>query len=117
MSVQLAMFYGLGERNRILDAIRDNNAIYLTTLRSFAREYALRHGTVCIDDVRKMILDRGFPMPKDVDMKCGERVFGVVFNHRDFEAVGRKLSTRPERIHRAGANSSQIFIYQLRRTA
>jgi hypothetical protein len=114
MSTQMAMFYGLSERNRILDAIREDHSIYLTTLRSFAREHALQYGTVCIDDVRKMLIERDYPMPRDLCMKCGERVFGVVFSHRDFVPICQKPSTRPERIARAGVGSSQIWVYRLR---
>lgn len=112
MSLQIPFWYGVGEKDRILAAMRENHPIYLTTLRSFAREIALRSGRVCIDDIREMIAQRDFPMPKDIGIT--ERVFGVVFLAREFEPVGQVVSRREDFVKRVGRARSLITVYRLR---
>ena len=109
---QLALFDGVQERDRILAAMSENHRVYLTTLRSFAREYALRHGSVTIDDVRGLCAQRRFPMPSEIG--ADERVFGTVFRSSEFVAVGSRLSSREERIARSGRGSSHVTVYEVR---
>lgn len=116
MSAQLA-FFGLGERERILAAMRENCAIYLTALRSFAREIALRQGLVSIDDVRRLIAERDFPGAKELGLPAGERIYGTVFSGAEWVPVRQVLSSRPERVARSGRGSSYIWQYRLRGVA
>lgn len=114
MTTQTAFWFGVGEKDRILQSMSKNHSIYLETLRSFAREYCMRHGTVTIDDVRRIVGERGFPMPADIKCKSGDRIFGTVFRCGDFEKAGEMLSTRAERVKRSGPNSSVITVWKLK---
>jgi hypothetical protein len=113
MGVQIPMFYGIGERDRILAAMQENHALYLMTLRSFAREIAYRNGSVTVDDVRALVIEREFPMPNDIG--ADSRIFGCVLSGcKDFIVTGQRVSTRPERIMRAGVGASYISVYVLK---
>lgn len=114
-----SLFDAASERERIMRAMAENpqNKILLTTYRSFAREICYRKGEVCIDDVRALIKERDFPMPGELKLKSGERIFGHVFQCKEFEAIRKIESTRPERIARAGRGASGIFVYRLRSEA
>ena len=112
MAVQLAFFGGVTEKNRIIEAMREAHPVYLGTVRSFARLIAMRKGTVTIDDVRADLEARDFPLPKEIG--ADDRIFGALFTRKEFRAVGQVLTTRQERIDRAGKNSSYITQYKLR---
>ena len=112
MAVQLAFFGEITERNRIIAAMRDAHPVYLGTVRSFARLIAMRKGTVTIDDVRADLEARDFPLPSDIG--ADDRIFGALFTRKEFEAVGQVLTSRQERVARAGRNSSYITQYKLR---
>jgi hypothetical protein len=100
------------QRDRILEALQMNHRAYLTTLRSFARIHAMRHRTVTIDDVRAEIVRQDFFMP--AELKIDQRVFGTVFHCKDFELIGQIVSTRKDRVARAGTGASHITVYKLK---
>lgn len=112
MSVQLAFFSGLGERDRILSAMRENHSVYLNAIRSFARVIALKRGTVTIDDVREEIERQNFPMPSEIG--ADERVFGAVFSRSEFLPVGQCPTRRAEHAKRVGIARSNITVYKLK---
>lgn len=114
MSAQLALWYGADSRDRIIAALRANHHVYLTTLRSFAREHALRHGEVTIDDVRRIAALRDWPTPSEVGIRAGERIYGAVFAGQEWEPQRQVISSRPERIARSGRGSSYIWVYRLK---
>lgn len=111
MSAQLSMFAAVSERDRILAAMAANHRVYLESLRAFAREIALRHGEVCIDDVRAELGRRGYPMPRDIG--ADERLFGVVFRCKDFCAVGMRTTSRAAWAARIGRSRDCVMVYRL----
>lgn len=109
----MTLFEAAAERERAMARLMSNpkNAVFLNTCRSMAREICGRRGEVCIDDVRELLAQRGYEIPKDA------RVFGPVFRSKEFVPVRKIDSTRPERIARAGRGASGIWIYKLRSAA
>lgn len=112
MGRQMPLLYGADEKNRILEAFRQNHGIYLATVRSFARVHAMRHGTVTIDDVHEILHEKQFPTPEQVGVT--NRLFGALFCRSEFTVVGERTTRRAERVKRAGAGSSGIKVYRLR---
>lgn len=108
----MALLAAIGERDAILRALSENHRDYLTVLRSFAREHALRHGKVSIDDVRDAIEREGFPMPKDIG--ADERVFAGVFTRKEFEAIGVRKTRRADFAARVGVSRSMVTVYRLK---
>lgn len=116
MTTQLTMFNGVNERDRILAMMSENHKTYITALRSFAREIAYRSGSVTIDAVRAVMIERDFPTPKEIG--ADERIFGCVLSRcKDFVCRGQRLSSRPERVKRSGPGASYISVYELRSAA
>lgn len=115
MAEQLSLHGAWTERDRIIDALRQNHSAYLTTLRSFARVIALQRGIVTIDDVREEIARQDFFMPADIG--ADERVLGAVFTRREFEAIGQQPTRRSEWAARVGRARSNITVYRLRKDA
>ena len=107
----MAFFSAFTERERILESFASNHPVYLAALRAFAREIALRQGSVTIDDVRDRIDAESFPMPAEVGIDS--RILGTLFRSADFVAVGQRLTRRRERIARSGSGASLVCIYKL----
>ncbi len=110
MAVQLAFFDGVAEKNRILAAMRENHGVYLTALRSFARVIAMTNGSVTVDDVRAEMERRDYPMPHEIG--ADNRILGALFT-KEFRPIGQRVTTRQERIDRAGRGASYITVYTL----
>lgn len=115
MSVQLAMFEALSERDRILQAFAQNHPAYLAGLRAYARDIARRTGEVTIDEVRAAIERDGYPMPQDIG--CDARVFGTLFKTSEFRAIGMRRTTRSAWAARVGRSRDAVTVYALRDTA
>lgn len=115
MTAQLGFFDGLSERNRILTAMADKHAIYLNALRSFAREIALRVGSVTIDDVREEMERREFPMPSAIG--ADDRILGALFTRAEFQALRQIPTRRSEWAKRVGRARSFVTVYRLRGAA
>lgn len=112
MSEQLALLGAVAERDRIIAAFEANHATYLTAVRAFAREIAMRNGVVCIDDLRSELERRDFPMPREIG--CDERIFGAVFCKAEFRPIGQRRTMREAWAKRVGAGRSAVTIYKLR---
>jgi hypothetical protein len=113
MSHQLSFLEAREARDRILEKLAANHYDYLTALRSFAREHALRHGRVSIDDVRDAIAREDYFMPQDIGMR-DERVFGAVFRTDDFVPVAEEQTRRKAWAQRVGRARSGVLVYRLR---
>lgn len=112
MSVtQLAFFDGRSERDRIIASFQANHKTYLEALRGFARDLARKNGQVCIDDVHAECKLREFPLPKEVGIDA--RVLGALFNTKEFVPVAQRLTTRRERVARAGTGASLVTVYRV----
>jgi hypothetical protein len=103
------------ERERWITFYETNHGSYLKAVRAAARDIAQRDGTVDIDKVRVEMDRRCIPMP--AEFGASNRLLGALFTKSEFIAVGQHLTTRAERIARAGSGSSFICVYRLKNVA
>ena len=103
------------ERDDILARLAAKHTTYLEFVRAIARELAVRHWSVTIDDVREELAARKLPMPADIG--ADERVFGALFRSKEFEAIGTRATTRMEFAARVGAQRSRVTVYRIRKEA
>ena len=90
------------QKEAVFDVLEITRTEFLVKARATARRYALNHGTVTIDDVRRFT-----PLPTGMS----PNVFGAVFRSRQWECVGFEPSTR------VSAHARTIRRYRLRATS
>lgn len=116
MPEQLALIAAArSERERWIAFYESHHPEYLKAIRSAARDIARRDGTVDIDKVHVEMARRALPMP--AEFGADNRLLGALFCKSEFVACGSHVTSRVERIARAGANSSSVCVYRLKDVA
>lgn len=114
MAEQLALVnHALMEKDRLLSFFESNHPQYIESLRAFAIAKCRYAGTISIDDLRELIAEKNYPLPREIG--ADDRLLGVVLSRcKEFECVGTVLSRRAETVARSGKNRSMISVYRLR---
>jgi hypothetical protein len=101
-----------GKRERDLEFFRERHDDYLRGAREFAKDFAVRFGSLAVDDVRLELERHGYPTPDELGIDG--RVLGALFRSKEFVAIKQRPTHRQARIARSGRGASFVTVYALR---
>lgn len=90
---------GRALRDRGIERVSENHEMWLSWARKLARNWAKAHGTVSINEVRVLV---------EPPEGCHPNIWGAVFRHPDFVAVGYCQA-----VH-ASAHARVVRVYKLK---